>query len=50
MKIPEELQQMYNLCLEKSARGIEKLSVSPEYIMALMERIADLELELAKHK
>ena len=32
------------------ARGTEKMSISPEYIMTLIERIADLEQENTKRE
>ena len=50
MKIPTDFADMYELCLNQSARGIVKMSISPEYIMTLIERIADLEQENTKRE
>ena len=45
MNIPEDLQLMYTHFLDLSAKDIEHVSVSPETLMTLIERIGDLETD-----
>lgn len=45
MNIPDDLQMMYNHCLELASKDVEKISFSTEMMLALIERIGDLETD-----
>lgn len=45
MNIPADLQKMYEHCLNLATDEVEKMSVSPEFLLALIERIGDLETD-----
>ena len=45
MKIPEDLQMSYNRYLDLASRNVERTTVSPEIMLALIERIAQLETD-----
>ena len=47
MNIPDDLQGMYNNCLDIVSKDIDKISISPEMILALIERISQLETDIA---
>jgi len=46
MKIPEDLQMSYNRYLDLAARDVERTTVSPEVMLTLIERIAQLETDI----
>jgi len=47
MNVPEDLQGLYNHCLDLASKDAERMPISPEFLMALVERIGDLETDAA---
>jgi hypothetical protein len=45
MNIPEDLQEFYEKYLDEASRDKEVVSVSPELLLSLIERIAQLETD-----
>ena len=45
MKIPEEYVMMYETYLNQSARGVTQVTLSIDMVMALIEKIAELETD-----
>jgi hypothetical protein len=45
MNIPEDLNEMYERYLDLASKDKEYVSVSPELMMTLIERIGDLETD-----
>ena len=46
MQVPADLEKMYAHYLDLSSKDIEKVQVSPEMILLLIERIAELETDI----
>jgi hypothetical protein len=45
VNIPDDLKSMYEHYLNLASKDVEKTPISPEMILALIERIAQLEID-----
>jgi hypothetical protein len=45
MNVPEDLQGLYNHCLDLASKDTERMPISPELLMAIIERVGDLETD-----
>ena len=45
MRIPQEYATMYEHYMNQSAKGVEKVTISIEMVLAMIEKIAELDID-----